>query len=146
MSRKKTLAEHAAELYSEDDYNCAESLIRAADRYYDLHLDDHTLVTAAGFGGGVGIGNLCGALSGAVMALSVLFVRQRAHESEVVKMITSSFLEKAGQRFGSLMCIRIKEDLHTEQEGCLMAVTRAAELLEETVDEFSEYRIAEVLI
>ncbi len=41
------------EKYSYDqNYNCAETMIRAANEYYDLKLHDRDMIMLGGYGGG----------------------------------------------------------------------------------------------
>lgn len=73
------LRETAKKYYLEQNYNCAESVLRAANEEYGLGLDEGALKLMAGFGGGMGCGGVCGALSGGIAALSKLRVSDRAH-------------------------------------------------------------------
>ena len=47
---------------------------------YKLGLDKEALKLASAFGGGMGIEDKCGALTGALMVLGKLFVKEKAHE------------------------------------------------------------------
>ncbi len=135
------LAEKAGAYYTEENMNCAESVIHGANDYYHLQLNEHTLRTAAGFGGGLCIGNVCGALSGGVMALSVLFVEERAHESAVIDLVVSEYLSEAESRYGSIMCVDLKQTLPTDDEGCRRVVEAASDLLETIVNKYSDLRV-----
>ena len=73
------MRETAKKYYLEQNYNCAESVLRAANEEYGLGLDEGALKLMAGFGGGMGCGGVCGALSGGIAALSKLRVSDRAH-------------------------------------------------------------------
>jgi len=141
MNERTSLQQCCRTYYRDRDMNCAEAVILGADQWYELHLDPQSLRTAAGFGGGLSIGSLCGALSGAVMALGALFVRERAHEDETIKTVTAAYLEEARRRFGSLLCIDLKAAMHTEEDGCLAVVLAAAGLLEEIVQQYDHLRI-----
>ena len=59
------------EYYSKErDLNCAETILYAANDAYRLGLDKNALKMAAGFGGGMGIDSVCGALTGGIMVLT----------------------------------------------------------------------------
>lgn len=131
-----TLSDCAACFYSEHDMNCAESIILGVDDFYALHLDRSTLRVAAGFGGGLCVGSLCGAVSGAIMALGVLYVKERAHESEVMKCLVPKFLHEFENLYGSLDCTTLKEQYHKESCGCVKVVNFAAALLEQMIREY----------
>ncbi len=131
-----TLSECASAYYSEQDMNCAESVILGVNDFYALELDPSTLRVAAGFGGGLCVGSLCGAVSGAIMALGVLYVKERAHESEVMKRIVPEFLHEFEDLYGSLDCTPLKEQYHQESGKCVKVVKLAAALLEQMIREY----------
>jgi C_GCAxxG_C_C family probable redox protein len=57
-------------------YNCAEAVFEALLGEFDLALPPDALRLATGFGGGVGLyGDTCGALAGAVLAVSAVHGR-----------------------------------------------------------------------
>ena len=59
-----------AEKLHKSGFNCAQSVLGACGEYTGL--DDNTaLAVSAGFGGGVRSGEICGAISGAVMAIGM---------------------------------------------------------------------------
>ena len=72
-------------LDKKEDLNCSETILKAANISYNMKLDKTALKLAAGFGGGMGIESTCGALTGAVMVLSHLFVTERGHESDYIR-------------------------------------------------------------
>ena len=61
--------------YLEQDYNCAESIIRGANEYYGLGLDEKALLAFGGFGAGCYAGRLCGACAGGIAAVSSMCCR-----------------------------------------------------------------------
>ena len=75
------LADIAQRYYLEGDYNCAESVLLAANAEYGLGLPDDAVKLVGGFGAGMGCGNACGALCGAVAVLGVMKMGRRAHET-----------------------------------------------------------------
>ena len=68
------MLEQIAEKYYKQGYNCAESVLRAGNEYYQLGLDENAIHAFAGFGGGLHCGDVCGALTGAIGALSAKYV------------------------------------------------------------------------
>jgi len=64
-------------------YNCAEAVFEAVMGECDLGLPADALRLATGFGGGVGLyGDTCGALAGAVLAVSAAHGRRSLPEGE----------------------------------------------------------------
>src|SRR5690554_169748 len=72
---------------NEEDYNCAEKILYGANKVYNLGLDKKALKLSAGFGGGMGIESVCGALTAAVMVLSHIYVENIAHEGDKIKRV-----------------------------------------------------------
>ncbi|GAB4443332.1 MAG: hypothetical protein OHK0040_14170 [bacterium] len=64
-------------------YNCAECVLEAVLALVDTGLPKETLKLATGFGGGVGLfGDTCGAVAGAVLAVSAVYGRSSLPEGE----------------------------------------------------------------
>lgn len=64
-------------------YNCSECVFEAAMSLIDTGLPEEVKKLATGFGGGVGLyGDICGAISGAVMAVSAVYGRISLPEGE----------------------------------------------------------------
>ena len=102
MSKK----EAAIKLFSQDKFNCAQSVFGAfAD---ELGIDSDTaLRCAAGFGGGMRCGEVCGAVTGALMALGIAFGSSIPCDAEGkqrgnVKAV--EFLNRFREANGTLMC------------------------------------------
>src|SRR5699024_11372818 len=68
-----------AQIYLEEDNNCAETLLRAASEAYGLDVSPEDTRLIAAFGGGMGCGGTCGALAGALAVLGRVAIEGRAH-------------------------------------------------------------------
>lgn len=115
------------------DLNCAETMLYAANDEYNLGLDKNVLKIAAGFGGGMNIGSVCGALTGAVMVLSLLFVKERGHESDYAKNLIKELFERYNTKMGSINCAPLKQKYRTEEERCFNVIKEAANILDDIV-------------
>lgn len=82
----------------EEDYNCAEKILYGANKAYNLGLTREALKLSAGFGGGMGIESVCGALTAACMVLSHKYVNNVAHEDTKIKEMTQKFSENFKQK------------------------------------------------
>ncbi len=118
----------------EEDFNCAEKILYGANEAYDLGLNKESLKLAAGFGGGMGIENTCGALTASVMVLSKLYVNDVAHESDRIKQLTGELLEAYEWEMGSINCAQLKNDYRTILSGCDEVIIKAAEILDGIVE------------
>lgn len=135
------LVENVIKYYDKEyDFNCAECMLVAANEEYDLNISKQTLMAMASFGGGMAIGSVCGAVTGAIAVLGVMFTTERGHQSPQVKIMTSKFMNEYYKRLGSLDCLPLKRDYY-EQElpRCTKMMITAAEVLEEIIEEYSRY-------
>ncbi len=117
------------------DLNCAEQILYGANQVYELGLDKNALKLAAGFGGGMVIEDKCGALTGAIMVLGRIFVKDRAHESDKIKVLTKKLFDRYESEMGHVDCKPLKTDYRTEQHGCQEVIIKAAEILDEIIAE-----------
>ena len=125
------LADVAERYFLQEDFNCAESVLLAANEVYELGLDKdncHRLVSA--FGGGMGCGLLCGAIAGAMAALGQVAVTERAHVTEGFKDLCADTAAKMEEALGSVNCSVIKPEFFVEGRRCAETVRRAADVLE----------------
>lgn len=118
----------------EQKYNCAEKILYGANEIYNLGLGKETMKLAAGFGGGMGIESTCGALTASIMALSKIFVKDTAHESNI-REITSEFLNRYKDEMKNIDCAPLKVEYRNEEKGCDDVIIKAAEILDEIVAE-----------
>ena len=75
---KDSIAEYSnkAETYFRQGFNCAESVLMTMQEAWNLGEISPKLAT--GFGAGIGgIGSLCGALTGGIIALNLKFGRKK---------------------------------------------------------------------
>ncbi len=98
-----TAKEKATALHGQG-YNCAQSVLMAMGGATGL--DEKTASSVAcGFGGGAGCRELCGALSGAIMAVGMkVGAENRAQVNAADKEIVTAFREK----FGAVRCADLK--------------------------------------
>lgn len=132
------LRELAKHYYQEEDYNCAESILRAANDTYDLHIDKEAMKLVSGFGGGLGCGHTCGALCGSIAAVSKYLVEGRAHTTEGFQEDCGRLTETFQQQLGSLLCEELKAKYKKDDVRCLETVERAADVLEQYMNKLEE--------
>ncbi len=130
------LKDHYEKYYFEQNYNCAETLIRAANDYYDLKLHDRDMVMLGAYGGGIQTGNTCGAILAAASVLSMKYVEQKAHESKDIKPITTALIREFNKKYGSVLCKDIKPQSFDPQLRCKYTVEAACEILEAVITDY----------
>ncbi len=119
----------------DENYNCAEKILYGANEVYGLNLNKEALKLSAGFGGGMGIESVCGALTGAVMALSSKYVEDIAHEDDKIKILSKKLFERYEMEMDSLKCDELKRKYKKEDIGCKNVILSAAKILDEIVKE-----------
>src|SRR6056297_807114 len=104
------LKEKVVKYYSgERELNCAEAMIYGANEEYELNLDQKALDTMASFGGGMGVESVCGALTGGLAVLGVMFTCNKAMDAKKRKAIVTDFYKGFEKRFGTDHCQCIKD-------------------------------------
>jgi C_GCAxxG_C_C family probable redox protein len=100
------LAKKALEFFSQD-YNCAQSVLRAILEHKGK-MFDYAQQISAGFGGGIAHqGETCGAVSGAIMALGILEGENtsdtKGHKNKTYEL-SEKFLAKFCKIHGTTRC------------------------------------------
>ncbi len=126
---------------NELDLNCAEAVLHVANVAYNLDLKSETMILSSAFGGGMGIEDKCGALTASIMILGYMFVKDRAHESGLIKEITRDYFRNFEELMKSLDCGPLKKMHRTESAGCDTVIAAALETLESTINKFSGKRV-----
>ena len=121
------IKEEATKIH-ESGFNCAQSVLCACREYTRLD-DERALAISGGFGRGVQCGEICGALTGAVMALGLVYPFNEESDiaaKERIALLTEECIEKFQDEFGCLRC----EELKLGEHSCARIIERSAELVE----------------
>lgn len=124
--------------YYDQNYNCAETMIRAANEYYDLKLHDRDMIMLGGYGGGIQTGNTCGAILAAASVLSMKYVEQKAHESKDIKPVTTALIREFNKKYGSVLCKDIKPQSFDPQYRCKRTIEAACDILEAVIADYDK--------
>lgn len=138
-------SENAVELFNKG-LNCSQSVFAFFSEDYGLNRE-FALKIGCGFGGGVRSGEICGAVSGAVMVIGLKYGNGCIEDMESKANCyskTSEFLDKFRERNGSIVCRDLLEcDISTEigmrlardkglfSTTCVEMVRNSIELLED---------------
>jgi C_GCAxxG_C_C family probable redox protein len=121
--------------YHREGFNCAESVLLALCQEMGIESPFIPRI-ATGFGGGIGhTGGICGAVTGAVMALGIRFGRSNPQDKETrdrLYLLVESFLKAVGKNLGHLDCLSLigvrlntEEGLKQYREGNLREKCRS---------------------
>ena len=122
--------------YGKDfNLNCAEAMIYAGNEVFNLNLDKNTLKTMAAFGGGMGVEEACGAMTGGLAVLGILFVEDRAKESDRIKNLSKKFIQGFRDKLGTENCKKLKGLYRKDADDCNYIMEVAAEVLQDLIEE-----------
>ena len=121
-----SFSETAVRLHDEKKYNCCQSVICSACEHFGM--DDATAYhLGAFFGAGMRCGEVCGCVSGALMAIGLKHGDENNRECNESKAFLRAFEEK----YGSLICREILKA--NGKRICPELIAFAANYLEENV-------------
>ncbi len=95
-------------------YNCAQSMIYSFAE--EANIDKSiALKLATGFGGGLGrTGNVCGAVTGGILILGLMFGRGEDEDKikqEKTYQYVRDFIEKFKAKYGTIECRKLLDDI-----------------------------------
>ncbi len=118
-----------------DGTNCAVSVLLAASDFYNLGLTKEDAKLVVAYGGGVGCGNFCGALAGALAALGKILLPEGELTAPDFRDRCAGFLKKFEDEWGTVMCAPIKEKNSAHPLGCKLTMEITGNLLQEYLEE-----------
>jgi C_GCAxxG_C_C family probable redox protein len=127
------LRDRIKEYYLGKDYNCAETLLRAANDEYGLNIPEESFKLLGGFGGGLCCGKTCGALCSGISVIGQQRITGRAHATEGLKEICTEYVKQFEETLGSTECEELVKKYKKEDVRCLETVMLAADILEKTL-------------
>lgn len=135
------LKELLPKYYFDQNYNCAEAILRAANEYYNLGLHERDMIMVGAYGAGIQSGNTCGAVLAVAAVLSLKYVEAKAHESKDIRAVVQKMMRKFNEKYGSILCKDIKPQSFKPEYRCRMTIEAACDILEETIAEYEAERL-----
>lgn len=125
--------------YAQNDFNCAESVVKAANDYYSLNIQEKDIHLVSGFGAGMQCGDLCGGMVGAIAVISMKYVENRAHEDRPgLRNKVTTLIRNFEKEAGSRLCKDIKPKYYNPEIKCQKTIMLAAEVLENTINQLEK--------
>jgi C_GCAxxG_C_C family probable redox protein len=114
---REQILDKALHYFNVERWNCAESIYLAIFRHY--YGIDVTLRTATAYGGGIAkTGNICGAISVAVMGISYKYGRDDPDQYFFfTKRPVYEFLSRIAGELGAIHCIKLTDCKLSDLEG-----------------------------
>lgn len=117
--------------YHDSGFNCAQAVLCACAEYTGL--DEKTaLAVSAGFGGGLRSGEVCGAISGAVMALGLANPFTDSSDTaakDKIAALAKDCVAAGKEKFGCIHCSELKGD----KSNCPYYIGEMAAFAEEMI-------------
>lgn len=117
----------------EYDFNCSEVMIYASNDEYNMNLKSDTFKAMSAFGGGMGIESVCGAITGSLAVIGILFTKEKAHEGDRVKKLCQEFFQNFETKLSTNNCGLLKAKYKNDDIGCRVMIETSAEILDEIV-------------
>lgn len=128
-----TAKERASAIHA-DGFNCAQSVFAGCAQCAGI--DENTAkAISVGFGGGMRCGEVCGAISGAVMAIGAAFSGDDASSPEAKangRKYCIAFMTAVREKYGAVTCRELKSPEHLVP--CDKLISECAELAENIIN------------
>lgn len=130
------VVDYLEKYYKDTNYNCAEAIFSAAMEAWDIDMPREMVKAMAGFGGGMGSGSTCGAITGGVAALSCKLVEgDGGHTSPSLMQKVRSYIKRTKEAYGTIDCKDLRPQFFSREERCYNTIYRLAQILDEVYDE-----------
>ncbi len=116
--------------YYQNGRNCAEALLEASNEYYDLGLNARDIQLMKAFGGGFGVGAACGALTGALAALSLIYPTTKNAVEAGLRADAAVFVHEFEGLLSHRDCAELKPRYFVPEARCTRTVELGADALE----------------
>lgn len=127
----KNVQECLKTYYKGKGMNCAETTLLAANEAWNLEIPEDSVKLMGGFGGGMGSGNVCGAISGGIAALSYRFVKETGHKSPEIMRYVREYVLSVQKEMGSINCRDLHIQYATAEEKCYPTIEQIVKILDQ---------------
>lgn len=128
--------------YFDQNYNCAETILRAGNEYYDLGLHDYDMKLVAAYGAGIQSGNTCGAVLAGASILSMKYVEAKAHESDDIRPVVNMLIKAFNEEYSSTLCKDIKPQSFKPEYRCLKTIETSCDIIEKVIADYEAQKQA----
>ena len=146
LEEKMAVANDISRNYFRQGLNCTECVLRTFLDMYDVCLSDDVLCMATGFGGGIGhTKNICGAITGVVMALGTVKGRRDPfgpkeemgerikHLQQDIYPVFGKMINEIETKYGTLICREMSQpfgdfESKPRKKNCMEIISYCAQL------------------
>ncbi|MDR2939564.1 MAG: C-GCAxxG-C-C family protein [Clostridiales bacterium] len=116
--------ENKAYGYYKEGYNCSACILKAAEDYFKMPIDEQCYSLCSGVNMGMGVGSTCSALVAAVMVFGLMF------DKETVKRLRIKLFSDFSENHKDLSCPRLAKG-----PGCGGLIKEVAALAKAIIEE-----------
>ncbi len=126
--------------YFHNGYSCSEATLQAGVDLFGLQ-SDCTPAVASAFGGGIkSLGHVCGAVSGTLMLIGIMYGKHSLEDSsEKSDKLSLEFLNFCEKEFGTLMCrditgLNFREEVYPSEKCTKIIEANCVPLIKQICD------------
>lgn len=137
---EKKIAKRAKEIFV-NGVCCSEAIVYAVAEEYDPDFAPKYMKMASGLCGGVGVGDLCGIITGGACAIGIVLGRESLSEPQKIKcsLISQNMAKRFKAEFELMNCNELKLSTPPNYGGvrnyCTYMVERGTEITVEIINE-----------
>jgi len=117
----------------EKGYNCAELILRCCDEKFKLNLTEEALKSVEGFGGGMGVGSTCGIITGAIVAITIMYNGEKYVTNKELEDLIKSLYNQIKKELKDDSCTKLLEINKKDGRSCWEMITYSGEVLEKFI-------------
>lgn len=125
--------------WNKENYNlsCSETVLYAANEFYNLGLDEKSFKIMAPFSGGMFEGETCGVVTGGISVLGVMLTNNGKADSPKMIEAVKEYKQRFKDELKSRDCTPLKE-MYEDETGCGNLIYAGGKILEEVVAKYTK--------
>lgn len=132
-----SISELTKKYFVDGPYNCAETLLLKARDELGIEIRGETIKALGTFGGGMGCGELCGAIAAACAVIGIELIEENSHGSPNARAAAAKLTKSCISSYGSIRCAELKPKYFRDGMRCGLLVDDVAARLKNILAEES---------
>ena len=126
--------------WDKTNYNlsCSETVLRAANEFYNLGLQETCFKMMSAFSGGMFEGEVCGVVTAGISVLSLILTKTNKADSPEMIEAVKEFKQRFKDELKTRDCTPLKELYEDEVVGCGNLIYAGGKILEEVIAKYKK--------
>lgn len=120
------------------DYSYRETMLHAANDYFNLHLSETDLSMISPLNGDMFEGELCSVVNSCTAILELLFNEHAVHETDIFKAAVVDYKKEFKEAFGTSIYDNNCNELNDEINGCTDIIVKGGLILVAVVKKYQK--------